>query len=85
MIEAKSLLKSYVYIKNISIEITRFYITSCVIIPFTSATVYLNLLDSEENVYQRSFFLQDEEYTRWTDDEYVFTYVNDNISKIFIN
>ena len=73
------------FIKNIltKIKITSFTVISCHVIPHVSATVYVNFIDEDANVYPRHFILKDEEYDNWEDDTYLYSYINESIHIIF--
>ena len=73
------------FIKNIltKIKIISFTVISCHVIPHTSATIYVNFLDEDQNVYPRHFILKDEEYDNWEDDTYLYAYINESIHIIF--
>ena len=66
-----------------SIKIISFTITSCHIIPYDCGTVYINFIDENDVIYSKSIFLCEEEYDAWTDDSYLFNYINENIHTIF--
>lgn len=73
------------FIKNTltKIKIISFTVTSCHIIPYDSGTIYVNFIDENEIIYPRSFTLRENEYDDWTNDDYLFNYINESIHTIF--
>ena len=73
------------FIKNTmtTIKIISFTVSSCHIIPYDCATIYVNFIDENEIIYPRSFLLCEEEYDNWTTDDYLFQYINESIHTIF--
>ena len=65
------------------IKIISFTVTSCHIIPYECGTIYVNFIDENETIYPRSFTLRENEYDDWTNDDYLFNYINESIHTIF--
>ena len=50
-----------------------------------SASIYIMIFFNDTETVERSFFLIGDEYSKWINDDYLYTYINDNIEKIFNN
>ena len=50
-----------------------------------SATIYIMIFYNNDETSERSFTLNGQDYTDWTTDDYLYTYINNNIQKIFNN
>ena len=73
------------FIKNIltKMKIITSTVISCHVIPHVSATVYVNFIDEDSNVYPRHFILKDDECDDWLNDAYLYDYINESIHIIF--
>ena len=50
-----------------------------------SASIYIMIFFSNNETVERSFILIGQDYTDWTTDDYLYSYVNTHIEKIFNN
>ena len=50
-----------------------------------SASIYIMIFYNNDETIERSFTLNGQDYTDWTTDDYLYTYININIQKIFNN
>ena len=50
-----------------------------------SATIYIMIFYNNDETSERSFTLNGQDYTDWTTDDYLYTYINNNIQKNFNN
>ena len=83
MTQIQKLTTSFTNTNTIVTTIESFLVNSVFSIPFTKATVFISLVDTEGNLYQRKVELLDEDYINWTTDEYLISYVSDRIESIY--
>ena len=50
-----------------------------------SALIYIMIFYNDTETVERSFTLNGDEYLKWDNDNYLYTYINNNIEKIFNN
>ena len=50
-----------------------------------SASIYIMIFYNNNETVEKNFNLIDEEYLKWVSDDYLYSYINDNIVKIFNN
>ena len=50
-----------------------------------SALIYIMLFFNDNETVEKNFLLINDDYTQWTTDDYLYTYINDNIERIFNN
>ena len=50
-----------------------------------SASIYIMIFYNNNETVEKNFNLIDEEYLKWVSDDYLYSYINDNIAKIFNN
>ena len=50
-----------------------------------SASIYIMIFYNNDETVERSFTLSGDEYLKWENDEYLYSYINDNIERIFNN
>ena len=50
-----------------------------------SSTIYIMIFYNDNQIVERSFMLIGQDYTDWTTDDYLYSYVNTHIEKIFNN
>ena len=52
----------------------------------TSAHIYIMIFYNENQTIEKNFTLIDDDYSNWTSsDDYLYSYINNNIVKIFNN
>jgi hypothetical protein len=74
---------------SLSLEITESYtldsfeITYINVIPCFSATISITITASNRKLYDRVFQLVGQDYFDWTGDDYLYSYIQSNISDIF--
>ena len=66
-------------------SIISYEIVSISLVLNTSATVYLLLFSNDNKIYERVLSLNGDEYLAYTDDSYLYTYINSRIEKIYNN
>ena len=52
---------------------------------YESATIYIMIFFNNDETVERSFVLIGQDYTDWTTDDYLYSYINTHIEKIFNN
>ena len=52
---------------------------------YESATIYIMIFYNNDETVERSFILIGDEYLKWENDDYLYSYINDNIERIFNN
>ena len=67
------------------IEIIEYQIITVTIVPNTSVTVYLYLFGKNNKIYERLLIIDGQEYLNYTDDSYLYNYINKNIENIYNN
>ena len=50
-----------------------------------SASIYIMIFYNNDETAERSFTLNGDEYLKWENDDYLYSYINDNIERIFNN
>ena len=60
-----------------------FEITAIRVIPNTSACIDITITASNTKLYNRTLSLTGDKYTAWTTDDYIYTYIQENIATIF--
>ena len=50
-----------------------------------SASIYIMIFYNNDETVERSFTLIGDEYLKWENDDYLYSYINDNIERIFNN
>ena len=50
-----------------------------------SASIYIMIFYNNNETIEKNFTLTGEEYSNWTTDDYLYSYVNTHIEKIFNN
>ena len=75
----------YIEKKTTTIEIDRFQLTGVFLVPSTSATIYVKLIDVNDVVYERNFQLTKEEYDQYTTDQFLFDLITARIEHLFHN
>ena len=50
-----------------------------------SALIYIMIFYNNNQTIEKNFSLINDDYTQWTNDDYLYTYINTNIEKIFNN
>ena len=50
-----------------------------------SALIYIMIFYNNNQSIEKKFSLINEDYTQWTNDDYLYEYINTNIQKIFNN
>ena len=78
-----NLTESIIILQKISI--ISYEIVSVSLVLNTSATVYLLLFSNDNKVYERVLLLNGDDYLAYTDDSYLYTYINSRIEKIYNN
>ena len=68
---------------NESFTLTSFEIVNITVKPNVSATIHITIRASNTKLYDRIVFIDGDAYTAWTTDEYIYTYIQDNIVSIF--
>ena len=66
-----------------TVNIVKFKITSAVVTPFVQGTLFIVLEDSSGEEFPRLLVITGTDYMNWNTDDYLFNYVNSNISSIF--
>ena len=51
----------------------------------TSASIYIMIFYNDNETVEKNFNLIGKDYTDWSSDDYLYSYINDNIVKIFNN
>ena len=67
------------------IEIIEYQIITVTIVPNTSVTVYLYLFGKNNKLYERLLIIDGELYLQYTDDSFLYNYINKNIENIYNN
>ena len=67
------------------ISIISYEIVSVSLVLNTSATVYLLLFSNDNKIYERVLLLNGDDYLAYTDDSYLYIYINSRIEKIYNN
>ena len=67
------------------ISIISYEIVSISLVLNTSATVYLLLFSNDNKIYERVLLLNGDDYLAYTDDSYLYIYINSRIEKIYNN
>jgi hypothetical protein len=68
---------------NESFTLDNFEIIAIRVIPHTSANIDIVITASNTKIYNRTLLLDGDNYTAWIDDDYLYTYIQNNISTIF--
>ena len=50
-----------------------------------SALIYIMIFYNNNQTIEKNFSLINDDYIQWTNDDYLYTYINNNIEKIFNN
>ena len=50
-----------------------------------SALIYIMIFYNNNQTIEKNFSLINDDYTQWTNDDYLYTYINTNIEKNFNN
>ena len=50
-----------------------------------SALIYIMLFFNDNETVEKNFLLINDDYTQWTNDDYLYEYINSHIQKIFNN
>ena len=50
-----------------------------------SGHIYIMIFHNDTETIEKNFTLIGDDYTNWSSDDYLYTYINDNIVKIFNN
>ena len=50
-----------------------------------SGHIYIMIFFNDTQTIEKNFILKDDEYLKWTSDDYLYEYINNNIVKIFNN
>ena len=50
-----------------------------------SGHIYIMIFFNDTFSIEKNFILIGDEYSKWINDDYLYTYINDNIEKIFNN
>ena len=50
-----------------------------------SGHIYIMIFYNDKESIEKSFILCDDEYIKWVTDDYLYSYINENIVKIFNN
>ena len=50
-----------------------------------SALIYIMIFYNNNQTIEKNFILIDDEYLKWSSDDYLYEYINTNIQKIFNN
>jgi hypothetical protein len=66
-----------------SFTLESFEIVSIVVKPSTSASINITISGSNGKLYDRVAFLEGDEYLAWETDDYIYTYIQANITTIF--
>ena len=83
MTQIQNLTSSFTHTNTVVTTIESFVVNSVFSIPFTKATIFISLVDTESHLYQRKVELLDEDYLNWTTDEYLISYISDRIEAIY--
>ena len=83
MTQIQKLKSSFTHTNTIVTTIESFVVNSVFSIPFTKATIFISLLDTNGVLYQRKVELLDEDYLNWTTDEFLISYVSDRIESMY--
>ena len=66
-----------------SFTLDSFIIEKITVIPNVSASINIVITASNGKLYDRTVFLDGVIYTAWTTDDYLYTYIQNNITTIF--
>ena len=50
-----------------------------------SALIYIMIFYNDNQTVEKNFSLINDDYTQWTNDDYLYEYINSHIEKIFNN
>ena len=50
-----------------------------------SGHIYIMIFYNDTETIEKNFILIDDEYLKWSSDDYLYEYINNNIQKIFNN
>ena len=50
-----------------------------------SGHIYIMIFYNDTETIEKNFMLIDDEYLKWSSDDYLYEYINNNIQKIFNN
>ena len=67
------------------IEIIEYQIITVTIVPNTSVSIYLYLFGKNNKIYERLLIIDGELYLQYTDDSFLYNYINKNIENIYNN
>ena len=63
--------------------LTSFTISGVDVVPGTSANIYIVITASNGRTFARTVPLVNASYTAWTDDSYLYSYIQTNIASLF--
>lgn len=66
-----------------SFTLESFDIVSILVKPTKSATINITIHASNGKLYDRVVYIDGDEYLKWETDDYLYTYIQANISTIF--